>query len=423
MTPREQAERALVGCILEDAELVQDLKAEWFDDLRLGHFVMTAELLQSEGKPVDITTVAHSETDPDCIALLRECQQECHSPANFSYWLGTVLELVEKDRLRAAANRFLAALPGANGDLVSIVSELENALAKQSATGAHTLTGRSTANLMTDDLERREKLKGDYSGIESGFIDLDRILDGFQSGEVVIVGSRPSVGKTAIACNIVDRVCFQNRIPTLFISLEMSAPALARRLLSHRTGIEMNRLRRGKFFEGDTAKMTAFAGLIASSPLYIREGFGGMAASQAAALIRRGAKRKQVRFVVLDYLQKLRPDNRHEKRTYEVAEASGMITAAVKDTGVAFLCLAQLNRESEKDKGRRPRMSDLADSGQIERDADTVILLHRDKSNPNSAELIVSKQRDGETGSIHLNFDGAHCRFQTTTKPGQNENA
>ena len=177
----------------------------------------------------------------------------------------------------------------------------------------------------------------------------------------------------------------------------------------------MKALKQGKLNEDDIPKFTAFTALLSKSPFYCREAFGGMTGGEAAALIRRGAARKGIKFVVLDYLQKLKSDTRQEKRTYEVADASASLVAAVRYTGVAFLCLAQLNRESEKDKGRTPRISDLADSGQIERDADTVLLLHRERKASTEAKLIIGKQRDGETGICNLVFDGRFCRFVTGT--------
>lgn len=422
MTEREITERALVGCVLEDSDLIDDVKPEWFDDLRLAQLVITVSVLLSEGKPVDVSTVAHASKDPECLVLLKECQEQCVSALNFSYWREIIVEISEKERLGKAADQFKSRLPSANGDLPTIIATLENALAKQASDGPRTLTNKDCAHKLTDYLEARMNLNGELSGIATGFTDLDTKLDGLQSGDVVILASRPSIGKTAIACNMVERICLRDKIPTLFLSLEMSATALTRRILSSCSGITMNQLKSGKFDQGDFAKAASFNTLLTQSPLFIREGFGGMGASQAAALIRRGVKRKQVKFVVLDYLQKLTADRKHEKRTYEVAEASGVITAAVKETGVAFICLAQLNRESEKDKGRPPRLSDLADSGQIERDADTVLLLHRDKADSTKpAQLIIAKQRDGETGFVKLNFDGAHCRFSTATRENQKE--
>jgi replicative DNA helicase len=134
-----------------------------------------------------------------------------------------------------------------------------------------------------------------------------------------------------------------------------------------------------------------------------------MTSREISAIVRRMALKHGIKFVVVDYLQKVKADIKHEKRTYEVADISGKLRAVTVETNVSMVTLAQLNRDNQKDKGRAPRLSDFGDSGQIERDADTAILIHRD--GPESF-LIVAKQRDGETGIVPVHFDGPHCRFE-----------
>lgn len=419
MTSVEQSEYALLGCVLEQPELATELKAEWFDDQRIAHLIGLAEQLQSSGKPVDAGTLLHATNDPAMLVLLQEGMAQCHSSANFPYWRDIIVAKSEKARMEIAARHFLARLPATNGDLRACIAELENALAKPLKDERLTLMPKDVARALTDHLEYRFNLNGKRSGIETGFCKLDYLLDGLQFAEMTILAARPGMGKTALACNIVDKVCLVGKIPTLLLSLEMTAAALSRRLLSANARIPMQRLKSGAFIESDLPKIAAFNALMCQSPIYIRESFGGMSASEAASLIRRGANRKGVKLVVLDYLQKLKSDHKQEKRTYEIAEASGVLLDAIKQTGVAFLCLAQLNRESEKDKGRRPRLNDLADSGQIERDADNVLLLDRNRAEPFRASLIIAKQRDGETGIVPLHFNGEFCQFSEETNQSE----
>lgn len=415
MTEREQSERALIGCVLAQPDLALELKAEWFDDLRLAGLLAAAAKMLNEGKPIDRRTLANESKDvPDAAQIISEAEQECHSAANFSYWKAIVVEGFEKTRLNRAVLKFQSQIPSANGNLRTIISELENALSKPISNESRTLSPKECALGLNSHLEARFNLQGKRSGLETGFSKLDYYTDGLQFGEFTILAARPSVGKTAIACNLVDKICLIGKVPTLVLSLEMSAASLCRRLLSCHEKVTMQSLKSGNLTEEDFVKVSAFDRTLKNSPLYIREAFGGMGAGEAAALIRRGAARKGIKLVVLDYLQKLKPDSRHEKRTYEVAEASGAMVDAVRESGVAFLCLAQLSRESEKDKGRVPRISDLADSGQIERDADNVLLLHRDRNKDlHDAKIIVGKQRDGETGVVPLYFEGQYCQFTT----------
>jgi len=152
---------------------------------------------------------------------------------------------------------------------------------------------------------------------------------------------------------------------------------------------------------------------LAAAPLFIYEGVSGVTGGQASAIIRQHARRHGVRFALVDYLQKLRPDKKGEKRTYEIGEISNALRSAAVSSGVALVSLAQINRDSDKgEKPRMPRLSDIADSAQIERDADTVALLHRDREKPNDATVIIAKQRDGETGQFSLVFNGPITRFE-----------
>lgn len=274
-------------------------------------------------------------------------------------------------------------------------------------------TGKEAGDRMINDLERRFNLQGKLSGLDTGFFKLNKITDGLQFAEQTLIGARPSMGKTALGVNILRKVCLENKTPVLFASLEMSTEAIMRRLLSDWANISMNTVRSGSYDQREFGKMTQFRIKCNESPLFIFDGTGGIDMGSLANKIRQFSTVNKIQLVVIDYMQKIVPSNRHEKRTYEVGEISQRLKALAVETGAAFLTLCQLNRESEKEKGRVPRLSDLADSGQIERDADTVLLIHRDKTDQNGAtSLLVAKQRDGETGIVDLRFNGPFCRFE-----------
>lgn len=221
---------------------------------------------------------------------------------------------------------------------------------------------------------------------------------------------------TAIGLNIFKRACLMDGVPSVFISLEQSYTALMRRLASAWCHINMRHLKRGQLTDVEVARLHEFNVAYRAAPATIYDFVdGGASADTVASVIKRIA-RKGVKLVIIDYLQKVRPNERHEKRTYEVGETSGTLRAAAVSCGVAMVTLAQLNREPEKEKGRIPKLSDLADSGQIERDADVVGLLHRDRAmSAGPACLCIAKQRDGETGIVNLHFDGRYCEFTNGT--------
>lgn len=414
ITPRAMTELALIGCCLEQPLLAADLQPEWFDDLRLVDLLERIKRLARGVKSIDWGLLWLEKPDDEHMQLLQSAIHQNYSPANFPEWREALLEQVQKTQSAHALLKIAADQKTPNFTISSAIKTLESAVVVSGKDKkASQLPHQIAANLLNH-LEEKFNLNGRRSGLETGFYDLDRMTDGLQYGEFSVLAARPSKGKTSLACNLVDFICLRKKVPTLFITLEMSGTALSRRMLSANKMVPMNNLKSGQLSEGDFAKCASFNQLVKNSPLYFEEGLGGLRASSAAAMIRQYAETKGVKFVVIDYLQKIRADTKNEKRTYEVAETSGILTGATKESGVATLCLAQLNREGEKNKGkddsaRRPKISDLSDSGQIERDADNVFLLHPCQ---NYTEIVVGKQRDGETGIIRIRFEGHYCRFQ-----------
>jgi replicative DNA helicase len=414
ITPRQMTELALIGCCMEQPLLAADLQSTWFDDLRLGDLLERIKRLARGVKSIDWGLLWQDRPDDEHMQLLQSAIHQCYSPANFPEWREQLLEQMQKAQTTHAILQISAAHKEPEFSVQSAIKTLESAIIRDDKNKKSSQLPHQIAANLVNHLEEKFNLNGKRSGLETGFYDLDRMTDGLQFGEFSVLAARPSKGKTSLACNLVDFICLKNKIPTLFITLEMSGTALSRRMLSASKQVAMNNLKSGQLSETDFAKCATFNQLLKNSPLYFEEGLGGLRASAAAAMIRHYADTKGVRFVVIDYLQKIRSDTKNEKRTYEVAETSGILTGATKETGVATLCLAQLNREGEKNKGkddsaRRPKISDLSDSGQIERDADNVFLLHPCQ---NYTEIVVGKQRDGETGIIRLTFDGRHCHFR-----------
>lgn len=175
----------------------------------------------------------------------------------------------------------------------------------------------------------------------------------------------------------------------------------------------MQHIKTGQLSERDMSRLASAQVRLKDAPLHILDLSSGAKVGTITAAIRRHVRKHGVKLVIVDYLQKVGCSGKYEKRTYEVAEVSGALKACAASTKVAMLALAQLNRESEKEKGRKPRLSDLADSGQIERDADTVLLLDRNRIEPKGeATIAIAKQRDGECGVVTCYYQGQFCRFE-----------
>ena len=274
--------------------------------------------------------------------------------------------------------------------------------------------GPELARLFNQDIKRRAQPRCKLSGLATGFPALDALLDGLQYGQQTIIAAQLSVGKTTLGLNIVEQVCLVDQIPTAIISLEMSGTELLRRLCAAHCHIPLRSLRAGSYAKGKFPKLTHFEATLQTAPLFLFDPLRGATAEHIAALVRRLVREQGVRFVLLDNVQKVKISGREAQRADEVGEASAILKAMAVENDIALLTLAHLNREPEQYEGRIPRLADLADSAQIERNADTIAILHRDRTHEGQhapAALLVAKHRDGETGMVKLTFDGQHCRF------------
>lgn len=320
------------------------------------------------------------------------------------------------DRVRSAAAALGHAAEARSGDPESVLRGITESF-EAAAAPSKAVTGKALADLFVNDIEARFKRRteGRRSGTPTGLHGFDSMTDGLQAGELVVIGARPSAGKTALAVSMVSNLCLTENVPTAVLSLEMSASALARRLAAAHAGVKLKSIREGDLTEADFRRIHSFRCKLHKAPLHIVDDrrFERIDAAlhEAARLIRKSG----VRVVVVDYAQKLKASGRHEKRTYEVAECTGRLQEFAQRHKVSVVALAQLNREPDKDKGRLPRISDLADSAQIERDADVVGLIHRPRDSEHDgreAWLIVAKQRDGEVGPVRLYFNTDFARFE-----------
>ena len=256
-------------------------------------------------------------------------------------------------------------------------------------------------------------------GVETGFYELDDMLNGLQNGEMVIVAARPSMGKTALAMNLIEHISADSRLPTAVFSLEMSKQQLAQRMLCSRGAIDAHKLRKGMLQAHEYAHLANVVGELAKAPIWVDDS-PGLTPLELRAKSRRLKLQHDVKCIMIDYMQ-LMDNPGVESRQQQISEISRGIKAVARELNVPVIALSQLNRGSENRDGHRPRMSDLRESGSIEQDADVVMLLHREDyykmSEPdfqpdNIAEIIIAKQRNGPTGTVKLTFLNKATRFE-----------
>ena len=274
-------------------------------------------------------------------------------------------------------------------------------------------------DIMTKTFEMIDQRSGSLvTGMPTGFFELDELTGGLQRGEMIVVAARPSMGKTALGLNIAEHVGADNGQAAAIFSMEMSAQALAERMLCGRGHIDSHQLRQGMLSQEDYSTLSnVTAGELSEAPIFVDDS-PGLTPLELRAKARRLKLQHDIELVVVDYLQLMYTPG-SESRQQEVSTISRHMKALARELNIPVVVMSQLNRSSEGREGHRPRMSDLRESGAIEQDADVVMLLHRedyyhsekDYEKTHLAEVIIAKQRNGPTGTIELSWHPQWTRF------------
>ncbi len=276
--------------------------------------------------------------------------------------------------------------------------------------------------------ERQEefRLKGPedakITGIPTAYIDFDKMINGLNNSNLIILAGRPAMGKTAFAINIAENVCFNNNMPVGIFSLEMTAEQLLHRIICSQAGVESDKIRTGSLSGSDFQRIVASVGEMQKQTMIIDDQ-PGLKITDLRARARRMKESYGIRLLVIDYLQLISGSGSSrtmESRQSEISEISRMLKTLARELDIPVICCSQLSRKVEDRAGHRPMMSDLRESGSIEQDADIVtFLLRREYYDPNDkpgmAEVIVGKNRHGGVGSVHLTFVKELIQFRNYT--------
>ena len=439
-----QMEMGVLGCALLEpnqciGECIEKLKDDGkmaFYDLRHQTIYETLAEMFNKRMPVDLITVQQNLKDRQLleqvggIAYLSQLQDAVPSAANLSYYLDIVREKYLLRKLITTCSGVVGKVYDYEGNVEELLDEVEKEVLRVNESRAQ---GNMTpVNALVHDaiatIENYFGRNGQLGGLATGFADLDKMTDGLHGGEMIVIAARPSMGKTSLAMNIAEHVALEMKLPVGVFSLEMSAGSLVLRMMCSLARVNLRSIREGFMSESDFPKLTNAAGRLSASKLFIDD-TAGLSILQLRARARRMAQQHGIKLFVIDYLQLLNSTARRsqENRQQEIADISSGIKALAKELNVPVIVLAQLNREIEKDKNRKPRMSDLRESGSIEQDADLVGLLYKPEANedeePGAAEadglpvsLVIAKQRNGPTGDVHLTFLKPYTRFESATK-------
>ena len=288
---------------------------------------------------------------------------------------------------------------------------------------------RDLAHASLETIEKLSARKELVTGVPTGFTDLDEMTSGLQSGDLVIVAARPSMGKTSLVLNIAQHVGTKTDMTTGFFSLEMSKEQLFMRLLTSEARIDAHRLRGGFLGERDWSRLSTAIGTLSEAKIFIDD-TPSIGVLEMRAKCRRLASEHGLHLVVVDYIQLMQGRGRFENRTLELASISRSLKGLAKELSVPIIVLSQLSRAPESRSDHRPQLSDLRESGALEQDADVVAFIYRDdvyqdKSQPaptdaqGVAEIIIGKQRNGPTGTVKLAFIREYTRFENLAAGNQ----
>jgi replicative DNA helicase len=439
-----EGEQGVLGCALLSpnecmGECIEKLKdgGEVFYDLRHQTIFETLAAMYDSREAIDVITLQQRLKDKQLldqvggIAYLSQLQDAVPSAANLSYYLDIVREKFLLRKMIQTCTGVVGRVYDYEGEVDALLDEVERDILRisESRVQGGVVTTKELVGKAIGTIENYFSRKGTLNGLATGFADLDRMTDGLHGSEMVVIAARPSMGKTSLAMNIVEHVVLEQKLPVAVFSLEMSAEALVLRMMCSLARVNLRSIREGFMSESDFPKLTGAAGRLANAPLFIDDS-AALSILQLRARARRLAQQHGIKLFVVDYLQLLHSTARRsqENRQQEISDISSGIKALAKELKVPVLVLSQLNRELERDKSRKPRLSDLRESGAIEQDADVVGLLYKpnageDDENVTTEEpeglpvnLLIAKQRNGPTGDVNLTFLKPYTRFESAAK-------
>ena len=436
-------ERAVLGCVLKDIEALHHVVEVLHDESAFyspkNRIVYRAVLdLYGLSEPCDITTVSDALLKNDKLGqiggrvYLVELAEGVASTANVESYARIVLDKFVLRRLIETSNEI-------SRSCYALDRPVEELLDQAEANIFHLSERRlrkgftSISKLIPSTFEQIEELQSPDSsliGLKTGFDDLDIMTNGLHRGQLVIIAGRPSMGKTALAANIAEHVAVEQKKGVAIFSIEMTQEQLALRMLCSRSRISEHRLRGRKLRNEEWKQLSLRGSILAESPIFIDDS-SALTSLEMRAKARRLKAQQDIGLVIVDYIQMMYGSGRFENRQQEISSISRSMKGLAKELDVPVIACSQLSRQVEqRGKDKMPQLSDLRESGAIEQDADVVMFVYRpeqyltslEKQDPKfqevagKADIIISKQRNGPTGVVHLAFLKEFARFESVTR-------
>lgn len=423
-----EAEMAVLGAMLIDENAIgvaiESIHKDSFykDTHKIIFEVITG--LFNESKAVDLVTVTNelkrlgSLDQVGGAVYLTELLNSVPTAVNISNYVSIVKENSTLRCLIVSCNKIISLCHNTDGKIDSVVDEAEK-LIFEVAENKQNNNYTPIKEIVKESMEKIDQLyqnKAHVTGVSTGFIDFDMKTAGFQPSDLIIIAGRPSMGKSALALGMAEYAAIVNKVPTALFSLEMSKEQLVQRLLCSHAKVDANKVRTGYLAASDWPRLTAAAGKLSESPIYIDD-TPAISVMELRAKARRLKASFNIQMLILDYLQLMRGGS-EENRQQEISEISRSLKSLARELRLPIIALSQLSRAVESRNDHRPQLSDLRESGAIEQDADVVVMLFREEyykptpENQGIAEIIIAKQRNGPVGTVKLAFLNEYTRFE-----------
>ncbi len=430
-----EAEQSVIGSLIIDDMYISEVKALlspedfYYNDMRLIYEAILS--LASDGKGVDIVLLKSCLSDKGNlekvggVGVISKLALKVPSAVKVMDYASVVKE---KSRLRDIIRMNEKTIASAYSNeikaadiLIEAENNIFNAAMSSTSTDFHHVKDLITP--MINKIELLSEQGSRITGLETGFTDLDAKTSGLQNSDLILLAARPSMGKTAVALNMLQHIATKGKKVCAMFSLEMSKEQLLGRMVCSESLVDAQKLRNGNLSDDDWGKLAMGSMVLADAEIYIDD-TAGINLSELRSKCRKLKMKKGLDLIVIDYLQLMSGSGKTKSREQEISEISRGLKAVAREMNVPVIALSQLSRAPELRADKRPILSDLRESGAIEQDADVVMFLYRDAyynedtELQNIAELIIAKQRNGPTGTVKLIWNAQYTKFRNSTHSG-----
>jgi len=426
-----EAEESVLGAMMLSAEAIADVveivrPADFYRSANSKIFDTLREIY-GRGDPVDAITAVEELKRRSLLEevgghlYISELVEGVPTPAAAASYARIVSETALLRRLISAAGDIMEMAYSAPADPERVADDAEQRIYEVARHDEkeQVATLRDLVDQAMVDLEKIQNRESAFAGVPTGFHDVDKLLSGMQAGNLIIVAARPGVGKSSFITNIARNVAVDANQPVAMFSLEMSRWEIGMRLLCAEARVPWDSIRNRRVVAEDWSRIAQAADTLHEAPLFIVDS-GNVTLVDIRAKARRLAARKRLGVIMVDYLQLMSHTRRVDNRQQEIAEISRGLKMLAKELEIPVIAVSQLNRDPERRQDKRPQLSDLRESGALEQDADVVMFIHRDDSDPAKkglADMIVAKHRNGPTDTIPLTFLPHLTQFRNFSPP------